>query len=307
MPDPYTVIHGGFHKTGATFLQKMLGQNQAVLSKHGIYTADHRDMRKHFTAPCQQHRGSETSKPQNQKRLRKRTQRFFEPIVAAAPDRLIMTDQNLAGGSHHCVRTGELYRHCDAYMNVVASEIPFNVDEIHLGLRNYADYFAATYVDYISALRPNSSNFVSPRAMCDLVFKRLSGWDDVVSSFCANVPSAKITLWRFEDFAAQPTMQAQVIQNLLGGKFDIAKLKTDKAPLPVLETSARAMTEVQLVIESDGLQAGAKQLRALQKAYPCTTQSDAFDPWEHWERAHLTRLYDQDMDKLRGMPGFKVL
>ncbi len=295
MPDPYTVMHAGFHKTGAAGLHKILDRNEDALQKRGINAVHHRHMRKNFTAPCQQNAGGSRQTVMDDRKLRKVTGRFFDQVKKDGPDRLILTDQNIAGSIRPAIKTGQLYRHAGPIMKVVAQQIPFTVNEIHLVVRNYADFFTALYLDYIADLKRHDTDFVTPQAMCDAVFKRLSGWHDVVGPIRSQFPQSKIMLWRFEGFDQASGGMTPLLQHLVGDTIDATSLETGKRSKQGPAISNRAVAELGLLMKTDGAKVKRETLQAVLKAFP---DDPPFDPWQDWERAHLDRLYGRDIVRL---------
>ena len=114
MTEPYTVLHGGFHKTASTFLQKTLQRNKGRLAKSGVHYVPHRDLRAAYTVPCQQNAyqtiGIRRKTVIDDQTLHDMGKTFFAPIIQDNPDRLILSDENLAGHCGNCVKTGQLYR-----------------------------------------------------------------------------------------------------------------------------------------------------------------------------------------------------
>lgn len=306
MSDPYTVLHGGFHKTASTFLQRILHRNQGYMRKQGVYYVHHRDMRKEFTVPCQlnayMHAGVHRKTVIDDDMLRGMTQEFFAPIAAERPHRLILSDENLAGHCGHCVKFGQIYRFRDPFIRASAKEIPYPVREVHLAVRNYADFFAAAYVEYIRSLQEDSPDITFPHTMTDKVFKRLPGWVGAIESVKTFFPSAKIYLWTFEDFRDNPAMANQIIRNLVGPDVDTAKFKEPKDEQRRPSASAKAMQEIQNTVLAHGIAEGSRQRRVIQDMYPRNSVNKGFDPWSPWERAHLTNLYAKDLSRLAKDP-----
>ena len=311
MPEPYAILHGGFHKTASTFLQKTLKRNEGFLDKRGVHYVHHRHMRKQFTVPCQLNAyhsiGVRRKTVIKDDALRDLTEDFFAKLVKSPPHRLVLTDENLAGHCGHCIKTGDLYQYRDPFMKVFSREIPFEIKEVHLAIRNYADFFAAAYVEYVRSLQTNSVRFVRQEDMCEQVFRRLPAWNGVINTAAAHFPKARIHVWRFEDFIADPGMGPRILGNLVGDGVDVSRLKEARGDSRRPSASARAMAEIQMLIERDGIAAAAEQANAIQKKFPRNAKNGTFDPWSAWERAHLTRLYDRDFARLRTNDSVTIL
>ena len=307
MHEPYTIIHGGFHWTESAYLQDTLQRNQGYLAKHGVLYVDQRDTRKNLILPCQRSSAVQAGKRKksalNDAALRDLTQRFFKPVQKERPQRLILSDENLAGHRGHYAKRGALYRTGDSFMGVVAQEIPFPVREVHVAVRNYADFFASAYVDYIRSLKPSTKSVIFPREMVDQVMTSLLDWNGLIDEIMRAFSSAKIYVWRFEDFCERPDMQAQVLRNLVGPDVNLGKFKRAKAPPISSAASARAMQDIQNLILSQGIATAVEHIDLLHGQFPTNAKNARFDPWTAWEHRHLANLYAQDISRLARDPG----
>ena len=303
MPEPYVVLHGGFHKTASTFLQKSLQRNQGKLAKAGVGYVSHRDLRKQFTVPCQQNAyqtiGIRRKTVITDEQLHQMAARFFAPILEDQPERLILSDENLAGHCGNCVKTGQLYRYRDAFMASFARETPAPVREIYLAVRNYADFFAGAYVEYIRSIQDDSTNMTSARHMCIRVFNHMPGWNGVINVVTKHFPDAQIYVWKFEDFVAAHDMASEVLQRLVGSATQVKDFKDPTGNSQRASASQRAMDALQRIAALEGIPAMVAARKDIQEAYPRNAENGRFDPWEAWERAHLLRLYDQDIARLQ--------
>ena len=50
-----------------------------------------------------------------------------------------------------------------------------------------------------------------------------------------------------------------------------------------------------------------EQRVALQEKYPRGAEYGSYDPWTPNERAHLTRMYDRDIDDIRANPDITLV
>lgn len=283
-------------------MQRILHRNKGYMKKQGVYYVHHRHMRKQFTVPCQSnaymHAGVHRNTVINDQQLREITREFFAPIQEAKPRRLILSDENLAGHCGHCVKFGQLYRFRDPFMKATAGEIPYPVREVHLAVRNYADFFAAAYVEYVRALQENSPDFIFPQTMTEKVFKLLPGWVGVIDRVKVYFPEAQIYVWTFEDFRSDPLLANQILSNLAGSEVDVRKFKNPKDSKQRPSASARAMDEIQGLVLSDGIAEASKHIREIQERFPRNKENKGFDPWSEWERHHLSNLYEKDLARL---------
>jgi hypothetical protein len=213
----------------------------------------------------------------------------------------------MAGHCGHCVKTGDLYQYRDPFIKVFARELPFAVREVHLAIRNYADFFAAAYVEYVRSLQSNSVKFVRQEDMCEQVFRRLPAWNGVIQAVKTYFPQARIQMWRFEDFLADPMLGQNILSSLAGEDVDVAAFKEASGNSRRPSASARAMAEIQNLVERYGIAAAVEKANAIQNRYPRNKENGTFDPWSAWERGHLTRLYNQDFERLRSDKKITIL
>lgn len=303
MTEPYTVLHGGFHKTATTFLQKSLQRNKGKLAKSGVHYVPHRDLRKNFTVPCQQNAyqaiGIKRKTQISDAQLRQLADTFFAPVTRDPPTRLILSDENLAGHCGNCVKTGQLYRFRDPFLASFAKVTPYPVQEIFLSVRNYADFFAGAYVEYVRSLQDDSTTITTPQMMRTRVFNHMPGWNGVINIVAKHFPQAHIFVWRFEDFVANDRMAPALLQKLVGVGVDVESFKAPQGNSQRQSASGIAMAELERIALTDGLPRMVAVRQEIQNKFPRNAENGRFDPWEVWERAHLDRLYTSDIARLR--------
>ena len=302
MPEdqPYVVVHGGVHKTATSYIQSVLQRNAGHLRKRGVHYVHHRTTRKDFTVPCQLNEykkiglGFATSYTDDE--LDEITSRFFQAIEAGPGQRIILSDENMPGHCGHCVKRGNLYRWRRRLMAVFARQIPYPVTEVHLAVRNYADFFAAAYVEF---LRSATAERVFPDSqMKQQVLSAMPNWTSFVNVVAKSFPDARISVWKHEDFRQ---MSGAVIQNICGPDILVEKLAEPKKKLKRPTASHRAINEIIIAIQKSGGVAGLEQRAEIQEKYPRGEDYAGYDPWTAQEREHLTRLYSQDLTELEKM------
>jgi len=302
MADPYTVLHGGFHKTASTFLQKTLQRNSGKLLRHDVKYVPHRDIRKQFTVPCQQNvayeKGFRRKTLLTPEQLREMTSAFFQPILEERPRRLVLSDENLAGHCGHCVRSGNLYRYRKPFIAAFARELPIPIHEIHLSVRNYADFFSAAYIEYLRSLTGKNDQFATSQKMCWRVFQHMPGWNGVINTLTKSFPETRIVVWRFEDFVKEPKLKTQILQNLAGDDIDVSRFDPPQERHRRPSASGAAVRKLELVALTEGVRRMVELRQDIQTDFPRSEEYPVFDPWDPWERAHLLRLYDRDMARL---------
>lgn len=126
----------------------------------------------------------------------------------------------------------------------------------------------------------------------------MPGWNGVINVVSKHFPDARIYVWKFEDFVSAPEMAPKLLQKLAGNSVDIGSFDAPKGNSKRQSASARAMAELELMAQTKGVEEVVKQRRDIQSRYPRNKENGTFDPWLPWERAHLARLYEKDMERL---------
>ncbi len=301
-PDGQTraVLHGGFHKTATTYLQRLLEDNDALLGKDSVYVVPHLKLRKHITFPSQLdaykklkiHRRTKFTEEQ----LQGFTDAFFKEPLERKPARMILSDENLPGLPSHCVTTGVLYSHRKAFFQAFERRIPLPITDAFFAIRNYADFFASSYVEYLrAATNTTTGKMETPEMMRRNVFAGLPNWQRVFDDFQEVFPDVRLHVWRFEDFRA---LTPQILQTFCGDGVDVSKFSPPKERNARPSASARAVEELVLISELEGAAAMAEHAKTVQDMYPQSDDYERFDPWTAGERAHLTALYERDWQAL---------
>lgn len=305
----HAVLHAGFHKTATTHLQNLLEANAAWLGRQSVYVVPHQKLRKHVTFPAQ-------LDAYRQLKIRRRTRfaedevqgfadAFFAEPLALGPRRMILSDENIPGLPAHCVTDGTLYRHRKAFLECFAKRLPLPVTDVFLAVRDYADFFASAYVEYLrAATATTSGRMITPEDMRRNVLSVLPTWGAVLTDVADAFADARIHVWRFEDFAA---LRPAILQLFCGDWVDAGRLTQTGEARPRPTASRRAVEELVLISELEGAAAMAERAREVQERFPQGTDNGRFDPWSTEERAHLGRLYARDWVAIRADPRLSVL
>lgn len=306
MSRPTLVLHGGFHKTATSHIQSLLARNTKWLERNRVFYVHHRHMRKQLTVPCQFNAytklGMQWDPWISDEDLAQSAGAFFDDILSRDVDRVILSDENLAGHCGHCVKQGKLYHWRDLLFQAMAAQFPYPVSEVYLGVRNYADFFASAYVEYLRSV--SGRKFVDETQMRKRLLANMPSWTKTVDAVHRFFPDAKVTVWRYEDFRQLDT---HILSLLCGPGIDVSKLKAPKDKNKRPTASGRAVSELLQLIHHKGADFALEQRVALQEAYPRGKKYGSYDPWTKNERAHLTRVYERDVNDMRANPKISVL
>ncbi|MEM9911106.1 MAG: hypothetical protein AAF922_10015 [Pseudomonadota bacterium] len=300
------VLHGGFHKTATSHIQAILGRNSKRLLREGVFYVNHRNTRKRLTIPIQCNvynaLGMDWDPKISDAELHALTANFFGELYSTGARRIILSDENMAGHCGHCVKRGVLYRWRRKLLEVFAAQFPAGVHEVHLGIRNYADFFASAYVEYLRSVR--GQWFVDERAMRRQVIENMPNWHNVLQSVVTLFPGARIVVWRYEDFAQ---LDQRILSNLAGPDVDVSIFKPPKYSNKRPTASGRAVDELLQLIHRHGADVALPQRVALQEQFPRGEIFGSYDPWAQEERTHLTRIYARDVAAIRENPQIELL
>ncbi len=303
---PEVVLHGGVHKTATSHIQSILQRNAGRLRKSGVHYVHHREMRKEYTVPIQlngyEKIGMDFQPKVTDDELVNLANAFFAKIGAGPGERIVLSDENMAGHSGHCVKRGLIYRWRQMLLPIFAHHIPHPVIEIHLAIRNYPDFFASAYVEFLRSA--SGEKVVSEESMKRAVLSNLPSWKGLIDLTLETFPEAQLFLWRYEDFRA---LSDTVIANLCGPQVDVGTLASPKRKRGRPSASHRAVQELLIEIERNGGDAALARRVEIQEAYPRGPEFPGYDPWSKHERAHLTRLYEKDVAAIASRPRVTLL
>jgi len=306
MSKPYIVVHGGFHKTATSHVQSILGRNAGHMAKRGVNYVHHRETRKRFTIPTQVNAYEKIGLDWNPKisdpELVKMSKSFFNELKKAGQERIILSDENMAGHCGHCVKRGVLYRWRRQLIKNFAENIRLPVREVHIAVRNYPDFFASAYVEYLRSV--SGQWFVSEEQMKRQVLENMPSWLNVLKTIQTFFPDSQITIWKHEDFRK---LEPVVLQNLCGPSVDITKLKVPQDANKRPTASGKAVAELLRMIYTEGADQALAQRVDLQEKYPRGKEWGNYDPWTETERAHLTRFYQKDLEEIAREPGLTLI
>ena len=303
---PYVVVHGGVHKTASSAVQAMLKRNQGRLLKQGVRYIHHRATRMDYTNPVQLNGylnlGLDFKPNITDAQLKPIVKKFWKEVDAQPGERVILSDENMPGHSGHCVRRGRLYWRRTTLIPAFANNIPYPVQEVHLALRNYADFYASTYVEF---LRSASGERLFPEnQMKRNVLSEMESWTRFITEVQEAFKGAHVYVWRFEDFRA---LFPRIVENISGNVVAHGDMSVPKRKRGRPSASHYAVRLILEEIERFGGDHALARRVEIQEAYPRGPDYPGYDPWSEAERAHLTRIYDCDVAEIRRLDGVTFL
>ncbi len=300
------VLHGGFHKTATSFLQSVLQRNRGYLARNGVMYLHHRDVRKNFTVPCQLNAYEKIGVNRRTRipdaELAAMTEDFFKPVFEAAPETLIISDENMAGHCGHCVQRGMLYHFRRAFMGGFSGALPFKVDEVYLSVRHYGDFFAAAYGEYLRSA--TTHRFVTEEDMKTRLLDRMPSWHLTMTSVASAFPDSEIRVWRYEDFSALST---RVLQQMVGPSADVERFKVPQSRNVRPSPSHKAISMFVQTYKTKSPEEALARRQEFELAYPKNDENPGYNPWTAAEYDRLSAAYEEHWAKIVNNPRFTVI
>lgn len=286
------LLHLGAHRTGSTSLQAVLDANAAPLSARGaaVLTPPRPGERdpdmqvRRALSGYLRHDGGGLARW----RARRRAVRILAEATRDAAGPIILSDENLPGTAFAVGRPA-LYPDVARHMARLARLLPAPPARVLLCVRDYADLIPSYY-----AMMTLYANRRSPfDAVRPAFFPLARGWAQIAADIRTAFPETTITVAPLEQ-----TDDATRLSALLGA--DLAAT-CDAPPRPrVNQRPTREAVAAAL--------AGPKLSKA--EADVLITRHAGglpFDPLSLQEKADLTGRYGDDLDRLRGMDGVRLL
>ena len=296
--EPYVVVHGGVHKTASSAVQAVLKRNQGKLLKQGVRYIHHREARLDYTNPVQLNgylRLGLDFKPNiTDDDLKKLVGKFWKNVEAQPGERVILSDENMPGHSGHCVRRGRLYWRRTTLIPAFADNIPYPVREVHIALRNYADFFASAYVEFLRSA--TGARLFPENQMKRNVLSEMESWTRFLEEVQEAFPQAQLYVWRFEDFKP---LFPRIVESISGNVVPHADMAVPKRKRGRPSASHKAVQVMLEEIERFGGDHALARRVEIQEEFPRGPDYPGYDPWSQAERDHLTRMYDRDVAEIR--------
>ncbi len=308
------VLHGGAHKTATSPIQSVLNRNAEDLAARDIAYVHHRKLRRDVTVPAQVNAYdmlgvapglrptlASGKRQVSDDELAAFSAAFFAPILAAAPERVVLSEENLLGHCGHCVRRGQLYGHRRRMAQKFAQAMPLRVDEVYLAIRGYPEFFAAAYVEFLRSASPG--RFVPEAEFKANVMARMPSWHSVLQTLRTAFPHAAIRVWRYEDF---PALEPRILAALCGPGVEAAQLTYPAGRKERPTASGRAIAELLRAVARDGVKPAFARRVELQEQYP-RADYGRYDPWSAQERDILADAYADHVAQIRADPDFDLI
>ncbi|MDR4305744.1 hypothetical protein IHQ68_03785 [Chelatococcus sambhunathii] len=288
-------LHAGAHKTASTYVQSRLMEERDRLAGAGIGVVAHGFFRRQVSDRLDAAGGlggvgyaiAKTS-------LKRPLAKMVE--FHAARERVIMSDENLAGSMIGAIGPDGLYPEARRRVGAALDALPKACDRtLFFAVRSYAAYYSSIYV-YRREKREAREVETFRRSALEL--KR--GWAEVVSDLCAAAGADRVVVWTYDEFAKRP---ARINAALLGEGAPRIFAKTDRASLPSLSRKGLAVLDRVSDMLSESEHAGlARAIARFQFDKP----DEKFSLFTPDELDALDARYRSDLDSISAL-GCKVI
>lgn len=296
-------LHLGFHKTATTHIQRIMDHNQNQLMKHGTFVVPHKKLRNRYTRISEtfanQQIGMDYGDPMSPEEFKMITEHFWNTLPSDKFDRIVLSEENVAGHVGQCIFPGLLYRFPKTYMRFFGKALPFPATTIDVVIRSYDTFFASCYLEYISSTGPH--RYVTPQEMMTKVLVNAPSWVDVLVMMGQVFSKAKINVWLYEDI--RKTMPV-LLSEICGVPFDKI-LPLDDTTRSRASPSAEVLVEFEKVLRDKGVVQALNQWKELKETFG-QEKGSAFVPWTGRDERHLKALYEKDIETLRGHKRFTL-
>ncbi len=303
LPDVEFRLHLGFHKTASTHIQRILDHNHENLKRFGTYVVPHKRLRNKYTRVTEtfanQQIGMDYGEPITREEYDALAADFWKSVPFDRFDRVVLSEENVAGHVGQCVFPGLLYRFPKTYMRYFRAALPVPATEIDVVIRSYDTFFASCYLEYISST--GAHRYISAEEMMTKVMVNTPSWLEVLDMLAQVFSRAKINVWVYEDL--RETMP-QLLEDLTGRPAD-RLIPMDDTSRSRASPSGTVLAEFEKVVRADGVQAGLDAWKDLKEQFG-QTKGAAFVPWSDRDQAHLQRLYQSDIAQLAANPRFTL-
>lgn len=301
------ILHGGFHKTATTHIQRELEAHTAALARYGVVVASHKRLRRHYTKVLAQDgvvqpREFGTNANEDHTAIAE----MFDQLRFGDTQRLVFSEENFIGHVGQVALTGDLYQSPRKYLSKLREHLPVAPTDILLAVRNYSNFFASCYVEYLGSA-PHDK-FVLPQIMTTKVMGNMPSWERVIDLFADVFPEAQIGVWRYEDFSAN---YDKIMGELTGDdayqmfkKSQGAEARTTKARKSVGAVTIQKFLDR---VAIDGIETALMRWRDIKADCHGLEDGKPFDPWTTQQRAHLEKMYDQDWQTIMNKPNVRVI
>ncbi|MEL6793185.1 MAG: hypothetical protein AAFP78_07010 [Pseudomonadota bacterium] len=280
-------LHLGAHKTASTHIQAVLRKNAARLAGEGVRVVAPSEVRG-LIGRGQRAAAEMAPIPSLRAALAaRRLRRFLE-----GDERIAVSDENALGLTGEIIAAGALYPHAAARLRLWRSAAGARPLAVYFAVRDYAPFFAGAHAQ---SIRGGAMIPLEPAQIARLAALPRR-WPDVIADIRRALPAARMTLWRFEDYAA---LQAEILRRMTGaGDLEPRRkrpMATPSAPAMEALFAAAATRPGRRIPKDEFERAGA------------ATAGPRYMPFGEADQTRLATAYEEDVARFRTDPGIEFL
>lgn len=204
-------LHLGCHRSGTTTLQRLLEANRAALAAGGTAVWTPKQIRAGLFSGIEAAPGAQTDERARQaRRAVGRIRTLQQQLERDGAERLIVSEENIAGTMRANLRRGALYpdfaARLAAYRPAFAGDSAGNSAgaglTIALGIRSYEMYWASALTYCLGRNLP-----IPEAGAIAALARQPRRWRHMIEEIAAVFSEARIVVWPFERWGAQPERQ----------------------------------------------------------------------------------------------------
>ena len=278
-------LHLGVHKTATTHIQDTLTEIRPALARSGLDAIPNAVLRPLWPTLLPHRRDPRRWLPG------RGTGRRIEAALAPfrlGPDRIFLSEENILGETHE-IFGNTLYPNLASRLRVTTRVGQGREMHLFLAIRRMDGFLGSAYAE---ALR-----FFTFKAPFEVLGARYAAapprWTEVIGRIRRTVPDVPLTVWRYEDYAANTK---PILTHLCG---------VDPGPLPALPPPIRTQTpsdlavrEAERVDKALGYQDHADAVARIYAEAPAGPSTSPFQPFSEAETRQFEIAYEEDCREL---------
>jgi hypothetical protein len=285
-------IHVGAHKTATTHLQETLTRVRDGLAARGVDFIPNPLVREHGLARRLWERRPIARLPfVGPAHMRDAIEATVEPL-RRGPGVVVLSEENILGRPEH-IFAEPFYPQAGQTLGRLASLAGRADLVLFLSVRGYDSFLPSAYAERLKHSPPPAGGFEGMRAR---LVARPPSWHDLVQRIRAAAPTARLRIWRQEDYRAN---DAAIMETVCG--CPLPPLPEISDPTWTRSPSASAIAAAERVPADLGYEERLARIRDLYAG--SEPDGDRFRPVSAGERQRLRDAYAADLERIaRDLP-----